>query len=369
MKYIERALVSLLCVLLIVSPEYFFKNDGLVFMFKATMLSAVLMLLFFSKIQRLMPAYLCLALLLIMLFLALVVGVLPWVSHAIASASIVFPFFLLCLKFRDRQYVLTLVKSSPLLCLLISVVGYLAWGHEIFRVEFTGVSRLQGTLIPAHLAFLCFVALLASFLDFRADKDLKWIIANMMIVAATGSRMAMFLSFMLVGSILVRELSLHRAKKKTALISLVILVAVSVVGWYSAESILARTVNSSAGAIGIDASGRIGAWSFYLQKASGSEWFGRGVGAVVEANAGHLHEGFKTPHNEYVRYYYDLGLVGSAVFWVFIISVMRCYGIWVLSFFLLYSFTDNTTSTHVFIIPFLLVCATANGRQSGVIYN
>jgi O-antigen ligase len=71
------------------------------------------------------------------------------------------------------------------------------------------------------------------------------------------------------------------------------------------------------------------------------------------------------PHNEYIRFYYDGGIIGAVLLFAAILYVfrnviretakeLRLYIVALMIGFLIYSISDNTLSTLQFILPFCI---------------
>jgi len=101
---------------------------------------------------------------------------------------------------------------------------------------------------------------------------------------------------------------------------------------------------------------------------------------VLVANDGSIYSGFVVPHNEYIRFYYDGGLLGAACLFIALAvtfgmvyrkveTAVRSYYAMFLLGFIIYTFTDNTLSTVQFIVPFCVyLCALINhsaGAEGG----
>lgn len=70
-------------------------------------------------------------------------------------------------------------------------------------------------------------------------------------------------------------------------------------------------------------SGRDVAWNYFIGKANEYPIFGRGLGSTLVANDGSIFSGFVVPHNEYIRFYYDGGLVGAILLFLSLLLVFR----------------------------------------------
>lgn len=272
---------------------------------------------------------------------------------------------------------LYLVLFLPLMCLAAGAVLQMAGLYRIYMIEFTGAFRLQGASIPAHLAFLAFAALATAILLWKRMPQNRgflyvMIAANFIILLLTGTRGPLLAAIPLI-LVFLADLARLLAKGRSALViplfAITGLFALAVVWQW--DNLLRRSFTRASSAW-IDLSGREEAWRFFLERAAESPWFGHGLGSVLTANDGSLYTGFAVPHNEYIRFYHDSGLLGAALLFVSLLAVLlhaakglpsggKVYWAAFVAGFLLYSFTDNTLSTLQFMVPFCLVIS-AYGR-------
>lgn len=284
------------------------------------------------------------------------------------------PLLLLPVRWPERQarQLLGLLLFMPLISLAAGAFLQAAGAYPAYMMEFTGAFRLQGASIPAHLAFLAFTAFAAAVMLWQRQPNRHLFLyammgVNFLILLLTGTRgpllAAVPLVLVFLGD-LVRQLARGRSGLIVPLVAIVGLFAAAC-AWQLDN--LRRRSFTRTGESGIDLSGREEAWRFFLDKAAESPWLGRGFGAVLEANDGTLYHGFAVPHNEYIRFFYDAGLIGATLLFVALLAVLLHwarqlkgglpYGIAFACGFLLYSFTDNTLSTLQFTAPFCLIIA------------
>ncbi len=64
-----------------------------------------------------------------------------------------------------------------------------------------------------------------------------------------------------------------------------------------------------------------------LNKKRGAEIFGQGLGASLVANDGSIYSGFIVPHNEYIRFYFDNGIVGLILMFGSLMFVLINFGV------------------------------------------
>jgi len=240
---------------------------------------------------------------------------------------------------------------------------------RLFSAEFTGVPRLQGANIAAHLAMLAFIGTACALYEIcrnasgRAGGRYALALINFVILVATGTRGPLLAMAPIVLAFLAA--AFRRALRRGVLHAVPLLL----LGGGGAAALWLQLDNYRLRQSEKGLSGRDTAWNFFWEKANELPVFGRGLGAVLEANDGTLYSGFTVPHNEYLRFYYDGGLVGllvmlAAFVLVYAAIARRLAGAekWTFRAFMLgvciYSFTDNTLSTIQFTAP---LCCFLNG--------
>lgn len=301
-----------------------------------------------------------------------------------ALVGLVAPFLIMLARWPEREARLLLraVLFLPPVSLAAGLFLQAAGLHPVVMNEFTGAFRLQGASIPAHLAFLSFTAFAAAILLWKRERESGLFLygmmaANFVILLLTGTRGPLLASVPLV-LVFLADLARLFAKGRSALVvplaGLAGLLSLSVIWQW--DNLLKRSF-TRATAFGIDMSGREVAWRYFLDKAAETPWLGRGLGAVLHANNGTLLPGFAVPHNEYIRFYFDAGLVGAILLFAALLAVLvhaakgwstgeKGYWSAFVAGFLVYSFSDNTLSTLQFMVPFCLIigaCGAARCRN------
>lgn len=289
------------------------------------------------------------------------------------------PFLILLVKW-DRKLAEIIILFITLLPSVSIAAGFILQYmglHEVLQREYLGASRLQGANIAAHLAMLSFMGFCTSIMEIkrRADKKLLFFLmaaANFVIMFSTGTRGALVASVFIIAVFIFDYIKDYLKGKIFALIPLVLfvltLIGVLITQW---ENILMRSFNAQSTDIGINISGRDIAWRFFISESKGSEIFGQGLGASLMANDGTLYQGFTVPHNEYIRFFFDTGIVGLILFFSALLYILIKVGsklptkmvVYYFSFilgFLVYTFVDNTLTTIHFIVPFLFFIAALN---------
>ncbi|WP_235950217.1 O-antigen ligase family protein [Paenibacillus apii] len=287
---------------------------------------------------------------------------------AFIGLSLPFMFLLINWKKEVAERQIRLICLLPAVSLVVGALLQAAHLHPMLNVEFTGAVRVQGANIPSHLAMLAFLGTVIPFIELKRnpghERFFYTILAvNFMTLIATGTRGPLLA---LIPMALYYFLDIFRRylKGKTRyLIPLLCSVAVIAGAVFMQWDNIKKRSFERQTSDGIDLSGRSEAWTYFLDKASGSPLSGRGLGAVTVANDGTLFIGFVVPHNEYIRFYFDGGYIGSTLLWLSLMAVfllvyralappVKMYYLLLIAAFLIYSFSDNTLSTVQFIIPF-----------------
>jgi hypothetical protein len=233
-------------------------------------------------------------------------------------------------------------------------VLHIAGLHPVYRID-VGAFRLQGATVPAHLAYLAIVALMASILGLERDRRYTWLaLANFAIITWTGTRLTILEGLAFMAARFLPEVYGHlRAKRSiwtrevTLLLIAVPLIFASYLPFLAmrttalnpynpdgvtislpAERAAAGQDRSNAAQpeepdqpdaggdrreVALNTSGRLAAWRFFWGVAQENIWFGRGLGTGTIANQGEVNRAFRVPHNEYLRILVDGGVIGLAV--------------------------------------------------------
>lgn len=292
------------------------------------------------------------------------------IDPIIAFIGLSSPFMLLLIRWPKpvADMHVKIICLLPLVSIWVGIVLAAGGIGSLFDREFTGAVRLAGANIPPHLAFLAFMAFMVSIIEAKRRPDklgfyYTMMSVNFLILLLTGTRGAL-ISVILMIFIFAYDLSKQFLKGRAALIiplfGFAVVLAISV--WLQLDNLKKRSFERTTEA-GVDLSGRLEAWDFFLKGAEASPWFGKGLGAALVANDGSLFEGFVVPHNEYIRFYYDGGIIGAVLLFAAILYLfrnviratakeLRLYLAALMIGFLIYSISDNTLSTLQFILPF-----------------
>lgn len=282
---------------------------------------------------------------------------------------------------------LQFLARLPLLCVAAGVPLQLAGITTVFRVEATGVPRLQGASIPAHLAMLALIALAAGLCVLaapggdRVPRTYLWVGVNLAILFGTATRGPLVVAAMLVFAYVLYALTHARALSARARRAVWVIVGIGVAaGSMAAPELIRRSMgNSYEGAF--NTSGRDQAWEFFYGLASQSPFTGKGLGfstiAVELYVPAHVQKEFVAPHNEYIHLTLDGGLffgigLGLVMLAAFVLAARAQRGAirWVIVAFAIgtvfYSYFDNTFSTPQFtLLLVILLSLLAAHPQTG----
>lgn len=214
---------------------------------------------------------------------------------------------------------LRFLGTLPLWSIGAGVVLQIAGVTTVLRIdEDSGVPRLQGASIPAHLAMLSVVALFAGLclLSMRGHgggrRGYVWVSLNLVILIGTATRGALVVGVVLVLAFVVHALLVNRrisrrARNAALLLSLIGSGALA----FAAPELIRRSMgNSYEGTF--NTSGRDQAWEFFSGLASQNLYTGRGLGfstiAVEMYAPPNVQKQFVAPHNEYIHLTLDGGI-------------------------------------------------------------
>ncbi|MBY3622783.1 O-antigen ligase family protein [Acinetobacter sp. CUI P1] len=298
---------------------------------------------------------------------------LPQMTSSIAvkafiGLSIPFAFLLINWKKEVAERQIRIICLLPLVSVGVGLLLQIAHIHNFLNVEFTGAVRIQGANIPAHLAMLAFMGVAIPFIEVKRNpKHARYfyilLVLNFFILIGTGTRGPMLALVPMILYYFYDILRQYLKGKSLLLIPLMGSLFLMIVAvFWQLDNLKKRSFERSTDSA-VDLSGRSEAWEYFLNKAAGSPWSGRGLGSVTVANDGTLYKGFVVPHNEYIRFYFDGGYIGSILLLLSLLAVfylvyralappVKAYYVLFLAGFLIYSFSDNTLSTVQSIIPF-----------------
>jgi teichuronic acid biosynthesis protein TuaE len=304
-------------------------------------------------------------------------GLTPGVSIR-SWAGYLLPWMILLIRWpehsvlRTLSYISLTAPTAVSLGILLQAVGI--W--PMFNTNlYGGAIRLQGSLIPPHLAMLALCGVFAGAVIMRYRRS-KWVLVvlviNVAIVVASltrGAILATFVFCLIYGLIGGRHYAMigARAQRRARVLAVASLIAIAV----AIPEIIARSIgNSYEGTI--NTSGRTEAWEFYSSFLSGHMALGRGIGFATIANATYnpvgVQQAFSVPHNEYLHFLLDGGLVLlSATILALGFLLLKVgsrsgiagpgYAVALGASIAVYSYVENVFSTPQFTVPFMLLCA------------
>jgi hypothetical protein len=271
---------------------------------------------------------------------------------------------------RTKNIAVQSIRSAAPFAVLIGLILQWGWGWPLLRHDAGGVLRLEGSLIPPHLAMLGVAGLIASL----PRRDGVWprsaqfgAAINGLIIVATLTRGAAAVA---AGLTVVLLLTVLRTPKRRAsrwkVLGATLAVCVIVAAAFTAQLAKRDVGNSYEG--GFNTSGRIQAWHFYGALAEKRPWSGYGLGTAAVANeVDHptgVQEIFAAPHNEYIHLALDTGIpLGAAltVSFLFLCGIGASKhvglvgGIGVVLVFTVYLGVDNVLSTPQMTGPLALI--------------
>ena len=231
----------------------------------------------------------------------------------------------------------------------------------------SGGNRYGAGISSAHFAFLTYFVILFLVYESLLKKRvyLFFIAVTLMMMLLSGSR-GPLLAALLPIALLLPFLKLRDIQRKIILTSPLIIVVGSKLILSMVERSKMTTFDSDGG---LNLSGREYAWSYFLEKIEGLNLFGGKLGSITKVTEGvkeyNLYV-FTVPHNEFIRFYMELGIIGCSLFFLNIIFIMsKTYRIsssttrkfLVTSFIGMFILTlfDNSLSTLQSSVPFALL--------------
>ncbi|MDQ0873210.1 teichuronic acid biosynthesis protein TuaE [Paenibacillus sp. V4I3] len=287
-----------------------------------------------------------------------------------AFIGLAIPFVFLLVRWKPiaAERHIRVICFIPLISMIIGVFLHFAGIQPLYLVEFTGAFRMQGASIPPHLAMLAYLGVLIALIEVKRNPKhamffYVMVLLNFAILLSTGTRGPLIASTALLLYYLYDQIKEYFNGKLIRIIPLggflVLTVISSILMWANVKKRSFERTDET----GIDLSGRSEAWDFFLKGVENSPWFGRGLGSSIVANDGSIYAGFVVPHNEYIRFYFDTGIIGAVILFLSLFMIfyrvyrvldvgIKPYYIGFIIGFLVYSFSDNTLSTLQFTLPF-----------------
>lgn len=214
---------------------------------------------------------------------------------------------------------LRFLGTLPLWSVVAGIPLQIAGVSTVLRVdEDSGVPRLQGASIPAHLAMLALIGLFAglclvSMRDVdRSRRTYLWVGLNLVILVATATRGALVVGAVMVLAFIVHALLVNRRITRRARSAAWLLTAIGIGATVVALPELIRRSMGNSYEGTFNTSGRDQAWEFFFGLASQNPYTGKGLGfatvAVQMYAPPHVQKQFVAPHNEYIHLVLDGGV-------------------------------------------------------------
>ncbi|EFP96742.1 O-antigen ligase family protein [Vibrio caribbeanicus] len=267
---------------------------------------------------------------------------------------------------KNGTYLRSLTTGLVLLPLFMVLISSTC--HFLFNISVTsGGNRYGAGISSAHFAFLTYFVILFLVYESLLKKRvyLFFIAVTLMMMLLSGSR-GPLLAALLPIALLLPFLKLRDIQRKIILTSPLIIIVGSKLILSMVERSKMTTFDSDGG---LNLSGREYAWSYFLEKIEGLNLFGGKLGSITKVTEGvkeyNLYV-FTVPHNEFIRFYMELGIIGCSLFFLNIIFIMsKTYRIsssttrkfLVTSFIGMFILTlfDNSLSTLQSSVPFALL--------------
>lgn len=311
----------------------------------------------------------------------------PLISSMTSFLGILSPFSLLLIKWPKHKVdnFLLLIGTLPIISSLSGLLlqGFGLWNTLGYEMA-SGVIRFRGLNTPAQLAELCFYSLFALIFLYNNKHDRKYILIVSLvtlILFATLTRTAIICSFlMLLYLFFVLIKKFLNGNGIYFFLLLFILLGSGFLSVYFLDSLIERTLGSLNGGE-INSSGRELAWNYYLSFTEGYSMWGQGIGATTHiyetlirgTNTQLVH--FLAPHNEYIRYYLEIGIIGSLILlclllFLFIktINFVEKKNVYLslifFAMFFLFSYFDNTLTSIQSVFPLMFILSLLNSKTN-----
>lgn len=287
-------------------------------------------------------------------------------TSLLSFIGIVFPISLIYVSWPDKYKIklIKIISFLPIINILIGLFLEIIGTYDLFRHGIP-ISRLQGAAIPAHLAMLGVVSIItSSYLYLKGNTKYIFVsIISFAIVVLTLTRLPILLSTIILGYIFVKYFKSNLNSKNKFYASLLSISCIVVLLLIFLPEIISRFQTHRAIGEYINSSGRFYAWSYFYNIAVNKLFFGHGLGSYLTYELTGVLRFFSSPHNEYLRIFYDCGSIGlilvlSSFFltYKYIVDHTNETKFLKLIFFIfiIYSFFDNTLTTYQFSVPFFM---------------
>lgn len=252
----------------------------------------------------------------------------------------------------SRLAIVSLILGIPL-----ATIGF---------VEYLGRfgTAIAGASLSTNLAFFGTIGVMASAILYNLQKNDKYRFlqyVNFVIVCATLTRGGIIASFLILIPDILKILKEMFYKSKYLIIVFFTVVIATYPAFILVKSLLKRTFVEGE----LNTSGRIEAWKHIITLVN-NKWFGNGYGCLKTLTDDIHLRAFTAAHNEYIRIYFETGIVGLIIIGIVIIYLFRVgiknritsrkiYIYMLYLAFLVYSFFDNCITNFRFWIPFMII--------------
>lgn len=283
------------------------------------------------------------------------------VDSITAFVSFVIGLIIFCLKISKREAlnILHTIMLLPSISLLVGIPTYLMGLTEYTSRAGTAIA---GASLETNLSFFAVVGIMSALiLKLDSKKALYTIfeIVNFIIVCGTLTRGGIIAALIMVFPDVVHFIRFNLLKVKGIVFSIVFLIIVPIPAFVLLEKIISRTFSDGV----INTSGRFDAWNYIISLVS-NKIFGNGYGFLKTMDNDPRLVAFTAAHNEYVRAYFETGVIGiSLLILIFLVIYLylkksvimdiRYYVLFSGLSFLTYAFTDNCITNYRFWIPFM----------------
>lgn len=270
------------------------------------------------------------------------------------------PFVVIWIRPRQttRNHLILAVALGPLLSVAFGIALNIFGIHALFGVDQYGIPRLQGTTIPAFMAFLAVAAVMASFTEYALSGEARWLlltIAAALCVLASGTRIPIVCVVLFCLIVLLFGRGPRFGVRRRGRLWLMALAGATLAALALGPALFARTFGRTGANAGLNTSGRDVLWPIYANAISRYPLFGQGIGTyrVLVDPEDVKYQGTLAAHNEYLRIGADLGVVGLTLIivghviwfhtqWRFLNKIERVVVVAFGISFACYSLTDNT---------------------------
>jgi hypothetical protein len=215
-----------------------------------------------------------------------------------------------------------LLTTALLAASVISVLMYLYVIYSVLRAGFKLGVEAEGIINPRPYALYALAVVAVALAKWRGSSKIMPLFWALLVTVTVGLSMS---RTALVCCIILFPLSIAlRLNIKSAIQGAVILALGA--GSFAAALFLypplynrffAEDAAIKMGNVSLNTSGRTRIWQV-LWETIGNDWtFGKGIGAAVIVVRDKFHGEIAQPHNDYLRFYYDTGMVGLALWLLF----------------------------------------------------